>query len=510
MFLIRSFDSFLNRTTMYRLLIYSLSIILIGGFVVSYFDMTSFTIINLAISISLLSGACFVTNLMLSRAFEVPANHESSIITTLILACIVQPPETTERMWAVVLVGIIAMASKYLLAINRQHVFNPAAVAVLIVGAAGLLPATWWIATPTLAPIAAVVGACILRKTRHFQLFAVFAIASFLTMTGVGLLNGESIVSTLSLGLTSWPIIFFGTIMLTEPITMPSEKSYQGIYAGLVGVLFASQLSFGPISASPQLALVVGNIFAFAINPRGRFILTLQSKREIAPHIYDFAFALNERDAATKFRYPPGQFLDWTLPHVGFDSRGNRRTFTIASSPTEPVLRLGVKFSDPSSAYKQTLRDMKVGDTIATSRLSGHFVMPRDTKRPLVFIAGGIGITPFRSMAKYSIDTETTRDVSLFHLVNTAADAVYQADFKAAHKVGWAVRYVVREGKLPAHTKGLIGELTPEILRATCKDVTRSIFYISGPPPMVDHYVALLKDMGCKRSQIMTDFFSGY
>lgn len=507
---IRSLDAYINRTTMYRILVYSLVSILACGFFASVFGQTSFPPTSLALSIGILIVATFGTNALLSRALEIPSNHGSTFITALILACVTQPPETMARMWGVVVVGVLAIGSKYLFSLHKQHIFNPAALAVLVVSVFGIIPVTWWVATPVLVPVTLIAGLIVVRKTRKMRLVGIFLAAACIILIISGLGRGEAASDILSTGLASWPVLFFGAFMLTEPMTMPSEESYQWIFGGLVGALFASQLSIGPLSITPQLALLVGNGFAFLVNPRGRYRLALKSKQEIAPHTFDFSFGFESPEQANTFRFIPGQYLDWTLPQVRADSRGNRRTFTIASSPTEHVLHLGVKFSDPSSAFKSALIDMKPGDHISTSRLSGHFVLPQNTSNPIVCIAGGIGITPFRSMAKHAVDTKTIRDVTLFHCINTSSDAVYEEVFKAAADFGWKTRYIVREGKLPTYTTGWKGELTADILADICPYSPEQRYYISGPPPMVDHYVQLLMKQGCKRSQIITDFFSGY
>lgn len=321
--IIRWLDAQLNRTTMYRVLLYGLSLILITGFIVSFLGLTSFTPLQLGLSISVLSAACLVTNQVLARGFDIPSNFESSIITTLILACIVQPASTTTRIYGTLLIGVIAIASKYIITLHRQHIFNPAALAAVLVGVAGFTPITWWIASPELFWVVLVIGLLILRKTRHFKLFGIFIAVSLATIGGFAFLQGMPLLSTLQTSVVSWPLIFFGTVMLTEPMTMPAEKTYQTLFAILVGVLVTAQLKFGIIHTTPELALILGNIFAFAVNPRGRFILKLQSKFEMAPHIYDFVFVPVNKKDMPYFRFLPGQYLDWTLPHMRIDSRGN-------------------------------------------------------------------------------------------------------------------------------------------------------------------------------------------
>jgi len=117
------------------------------------------------------------------------------------------------------------------------------------------------------------------------------------------------------------------------------------------------------------------------------------------------------------------------------DSRGNRRYFTIASSPTEKELRLGVKFYPNGSSFKKALASMNEADTIIASQLSGDFIMPSNKKKKLVFIAGGIGITPFRSMIKYLIDTKQKRDIVLIYSNRTKTDVIYKNIFDSAANI---------------------------------------------------------------------------
>ena len=120
-------------------------------------------------------------------------------------------------------------------------------------------------------------------------------------------------------------------------------------------------------------------------------MLRLKEKVQLAPDIYDFIFV-----PTRKFAFAPGQYMEWTLGHDEPDSRGNRRYFTLASSPTENTLRLGVKFYQQSSSFKSALLAMDQQSEIVAAQVAGDFVLPDDPRQKCVFIAGGIGITPFR------------------------------------------------------------------------------------------------------------------
>jgi len=118
--------------------------------------------------------------------------------------------------------------------------------------------------------------------------------------------------------------------MLTEPLTSPATKKQRGYYSMVTGLFFAtSQLRFLTIGLTPEMALCLGNIFSYIISPNYRLSLFLQSKNTtFRGHV--FIRIRKPKD----FNFIPGQYMEWTLPHTKADSRGNRRYFSISSSPT--------------------------------------------------------------------------------------------------------------------------------------------------------------------------------
>src|SRR5438128_2636442 len=111
--------------------------------------------------------------------------------------------------------------------------------------------------------------------------------------------------------------------------------------------------------------------------------------------------------------YTAGQYIELKLPHDKPDNRGERRWFTLSSYPTEPLLSITTKFTDPGSSFKRALLDMKQGQIINMSDPMGDFVLPKDDTIPLIFVAGGIGVTPVRSMIKWLSDKAEKRDIKL-------------------------------------------------------------------------------------------------
>jgi ferredoxin-NADP reductase len=199
--------------------------------------------------------------------------------------------------------------------------------------------------------------------------------------------------------------------------------------------------------------------------------------------------------------------MEWTLGHSYPDNRGVRRYFTLASSPTERELRLGVKFYPSPSSFKRQLLEMKNENTIIASQLAGDFVLPKDKKKKLVFIAGGIGITPFRSMIKYLVDTKEKRDVALFYSNKTATDIVYEEVFnKAREELDIKTLYVITDPK----SSGYTGPINSQMIISEVPDYKERYFYISGPHAMIIGFQETLNKLGVKKSHIKTDFFPGF
>jgi ferredoxin-NADP reductase len=232
--------------------------------------------------------------------------------------------------------------------------------------------------------------------------------------------------------------------------------------------------------------------------------LQLKEVRQISDKVFDYVFQPDR-----KFKFIPGQFMEWTLADVPYDARGNRRTFTIASSPTETDIHLGLKFYEPASTYKAELERMQPGDVIYASQLAGNFTLNGNERRKLVFIAGGIGITPFRSMIKYATDKQMQVDITLIYVVGDSSEFAFKSELNEAAQVG--VRTVPVVTDLTYSQPGVISaKLSSELIKNEVPDYGERIFYISGPNAMVDAAKEYLRSLGVSSSSIITDHFSGY
>jgi ferredoxin-NADP reductase len=365
--------------------------------------------------------------------------------------------------------------------------------------------ALWWVGSTYMLIGVAILAFLVVKKTRRFALFFSAVLSSFITVGILSFVNHLSLTDQLSAHLLSWPIIFFASIMITEPLSTPATRKLQVIYSLGVGTLSAIPFSFGPIYNTPQLALLVGNIFAFIVGMKERLTLYLVSKVQIARDTYEFVFK-----TSSKLHYIPGQYLEYVLPHAKPDSRGIRRYFTIASSPTEAELKLGIRMAPANgSSFKKALMNMNPSQTMIASRLAGDFTMPAESTKKLVFIAGGIGITPFRSMVQYLLDTKTKRDIVIFYANKTPDDIAYSDLWsRAENELGIKVVHVMAE--VYVDWRGESGFITADMVKKYVGDHIHATYYISGPTGMVNAYKKLLRSMSVSRSSIVTDYFPGF
>lgn len=510
-------DNFLNKITMYRLVLYYLTILYIVALLLSTFGLLSFSPLALLYSGALVLVSSWAANGLFARLFKAHANVESIWITAFILVFLITPPRTSELLgWSeylsvapvLIWASVLAMGSKFILAINKKHFFNPAAIAVVITAFTIGGNASWWIGTLYMMPFVLIGGLLITRKIRRFDLVGTFTGVAMLFILVLGLSHpGTTVSSILWHALVDSPIIFFALVMLTEPLTTPATRFRRVIYAAIVGAIFSPYVHVGSLYSTPELALCIGNIFSFLASPMRKFMMTLREQRVIGTDTREFVFV---PDARVKFI--AGQYMEWTLDHAKPDARGNRRYFTLSSSPTESEVRLGVKFFPNSSTFKKSMETMKPGDTILAGQLSGDFSLPEDKTRKLVFIAGGIGITPFRSIVRYMIDSGDKRDATLVYSNNLLSEVSYAELFdEAEKKIGMkTVVTLTKLDALPKQWTGYTGFINADLITREVPDWKDRLFYISGPHSLVVACTAMLHKLGVPRLNIHTDYFPGF
>jgi glycine betaine catabolism B len=503
----KTIDKFLDKITMYRLVLWHLIILVLAAVFFSAFNIISFNPVGIIYSAIILCLVSWIANKIFSLQFKIPTNIESVYITSLILCLIITPPQTGEYLSALpflITASFVAMASKYLVNVSGKHIFNPAAFAVVFTTFVILKGPSWWISVPQLLPLVIAGGILITRKLREFHLVLTYLVVSLL-VTALFNFRSGNIIHSIYVAIGFSQLLFFGTIMLTEPLTAPLTRNKRVLYGVLVGILSNPLLHFGTFFMSPEVALLIGNIFSFGTGTKKRFTFVLEESRTVSEGIKEFIFNVDK-----KLDYKAGQYMEWTLNVKKSDARGNRRYFTIASSPTESNPCLGVRFYPEPSTFKRSLDTLSKGDEIHAGQISGEFTLPKDKSKKLVFLAGGIGITPFRSMIKYLIDMKERRNIVLIYSNRLVNEIAYQEIFKEGENFGLKTICTLSETKeLPEGWNGETGFIDEKMIKNHIPDFKERTFYISGSHLMVTAFKEMLQKMGVKKSQIKTDFFPG-
>lgn len=213
---------------------------------------------------------------------------------------------------------------------------------------------------------------------------------------------------------------------------------------------------------------------------------TFSHSEPLSTTLHTFYFLPEKR-----VHYIAGQFIELYLPHERPDSRGEKRWFTLSSAPHEPLLAITTHIRPTgSSTFKRRLQSLQKGQQVTLSSPLGDFVAPKNPAVPLLFIAVGIGITPYRSILEDLHHTRDIRDIALVHAVHNNEHAVFTSTFT---RIGENYKVTV-----PGN---ILANLTP---------TPDHYVYISGPEVLVERLVAQLEEAQIKRSQIYTDFFHNY
>ena len=231
---------------------------------------------------------------------------------------------------------------------------------------------------------------------------------------------------------------------------------------------------------------------------------TVAEKREVAKGTL---LALFTADGYPDYR--PGAYFWVELPDLGDnDEKGLRRHISLVTSPTErPLVGLATRLRD--TAFKRTLARLEVGDEVQVEEPKGSFLLPEDTSAEYVFVAGGIGITTFRSMLRFIADEELPYRITLVCSNRDRESTPFVDELEELERRIEGLRVVLTMTDEPGW-EGEARRLDAEVLGELVGGLEGKTFLIAGPPPMVEAVSQALLDAGLAEDRVRPDKFSGY
>jgi len=234
------------------------------------------------------------------------------------------------------------------------------------------------------------------------------------------------------------------------------------------------------------------------------FTTTLRGREEVARGTMALRFARPEG-----FAFAAGQAVSLTLiepPET--DAKGNSRTFSLASAPSEDSLQVATRMRD--TAFKRVLGALTIGAPVKLRGPIGRFTLPEDATRPVALLAGGIGITPFMSMLRQEDREGSKRPRVLLYSNRKPEDAPFLAELEAMAARGSCFRLVTTMTDAMAAPGTWGGMVDPDFLARHLRDAHGAIHYRAGPPGMVGGLRRALGAMGVAEGAVQTDEFYGY
>lgn len=237
------------------------------------------------------------------------------------------------------------------------------------------------------------------------------------------------------------------------------------------------------------------------------YIVKLKSRQEVAERTMAFHF---EKPPGFVFR--AGQFIEMTLidpPET--DSEGNGRAFSIASAPHEETVMVTTRMRD--TAFKRVLRTMPLASEVRIEGPFGDLVLHNNAARAAVLLAGGIGITPFRSILLRAANEKLPHRVFLFYSNRRPEDAPFLEELQHLEHLNPNYQFVGNMTGLPKSQRpwpGEVGHINKEMLFRHLPGGLSPIYYIAGPPGMVSGMRAVLTSAGVDDDDVRTEEFGGY
>jgi ferredoxin-NADP reductase len=243
------------------------------------------------------------------------------------------------------------------------------------------------------------------------------------------------------------------------------------------------------------------------LRPAATFASQLTGKQEIAKGTW--ALRLSKPEG---FRFVAGQAVYVSLPGLEKpDASGQVRTFSIASAPGDGELEIAIRLTDTS--FKRYLTSADIGAAVQVEGPYGDLALHADAHRPAVLLAGGIGVTPFRSMVLDAVNRALPHRLFLFYSNRKPEDAALIDELRELEKENQQFTLIptftegeaVQQGNAVEH-----GYITAEMIAKHVGDLAAPIFYVAGPPAMVSAMEGVLKSAGVDQRNVHAEKFAGY
>jgi ferredoxin-NADP reductase len=213
-----------------------------------------------------------------------------------------------------------------------------------------------------------------------------------------------------------------------------------------------------------------------------------------------------------EFEFEAGQFFNFTLLSPGeTDLEGNTRTLSIASAPHERNVMVAMRLR--TTAFKRTLNSLPLGSELLLQGPFGWMTLPRNSTRPAVLLAGGIGITPFRSLVWSEAESLSARRILLFYSVRVPEEAAFLEELREMEQYNRRYKLictVTQPEKSRVAWLGETGRISMQMLSKWIPDLSVPIYYIAGPPAMVTGVRQMLVGSGVAEEDIRAEEFFGY
>lgn len=212
------------------------------------------------------------------------------------------------------------------------------------------------------------------------------------------------------------------------------------------------------------------------------------------------------------FNFVPGQFVELTLidpPET--DGEGNARAFSLVTAPSESELAIATRLRD--TAFKRVFRQLKPGAKFLVDGPMSSFTLHRNTSKPAVFLAGGIGITPFHSIIKHVTENALPHKITLFFSNRRPEDAPFLKELQAITGKNPNFKLVATMTEMEKSSQpwnGETGLIDAPMLQRHLSSLNGPIFYVAGPPAMVTAMRAMLEKAQIDPDDIRTEEFDGY